>query len=964
MDGTIPVFYPTMEEMEDFSAYISFMERCGAHEVGLAKVVPPKEYVARRNGYDDIGDIMVRGPIEQMVSGRNGLYQVLNVERKSMRASAYKKLATSSKYAPPDTDDNEALERKFWKNITFNSPIYGADTPGTLTDEDMEVWNCSKLDTILNDIADTDGPEIMGVNTAYLYFGMWKAAFCWHTEDMDLYSINYIHFGKSKTWYGVPPSHADKMERVAAGFFSGDAEGCKQFLRHKMSLMSPNVLREYSIPCNKIVHHAGEFMITFPRAYHAGFNHGYNCAESSNFASLRWIDYGKAARPCTCNPDTVRIEMDGFVKKYQPDQWVEPETEAMSDDSSSSSSSSSGSSSSGSSSSSTSSGSSSSAFEPVRIAPPPAKRPKLDPVEARRRRLAREEARRRRAQQLLLDAAIEQEKILNRQLSGADQAKETLTCSVCMLEGKPTVCKPATPPESPLRLKFSFGVKREEAAADAGAVDGTPAAVTTAAATATSMVQPVAAEPLASTADLNLAATAVTAAEADDDLDIITCDLCQVSVHKGCYGVPPGPVHFRCDLCKSKELKRECVLCPNVGGAMKPTTEGRWAHVSCALWVPETTFEDPVTLTPIGNVKRIPKARWKLRCKLCRPHDQPAKPSRLNTGAPIQCNRGSCVTAFHTTCAQRAGYFLRIGFDPTMPSSCEAFCLRHTPDEYTLATKLAEEPAVSLEIGNRVLAKWGGTGYYPGAIASISYVTFCEVRFADGSFAKELELKYVRRQGAQNLPLDEAISNGTTVVFKVDQSVEVEWTDGLYYDGKFISYVQKPKYFVNFEDGYSSTVAANDIVDISNTAVERAAARPQPVLDAAIAGIGDGEPAAAVPSSTAIVMAASPAILAAASGDGAPANVNDAAALASAGNTLVAVDITMATIDATCDGTSGGAAIGAASATATATAVEPAAISTAADDGNAVRPDAGSATGARAAHNPLPPNAASATTVL
>lgn len=64
-------------------------------------------------------------------------------------------------------------------------------------------------------------------------------------------------------------------------------------------------------------------MITFPYGYHAGFNHGFNCAESTNFACERWVEYGKRASQCTCSKDMVKISMDTFVKRFQPDRLVE-----------------------------------------------------------------------------------------------------------------------------------------------------------------------------------------------------------------------------------------------------------------------------------------------------------------------------------------------------------------------------------------------------------------------------------------------------------------------------------------------------------------------------------------------------------------------------------------------------------------------------------------------------------------
>lgn len=56
--------------------------------------------------------------------------------------------------------------------------------------------------------------DISGINIPWLYIGMKFSSFCWHYEDLMLYSINYSHWGKPKLWYTVPEDQREKFEKA------------------------------------------------------------------------------------------------------------------------------------------------------------------------------------------------------------------------------------------------------------------------------------------------------------------------------------------------------------------------------------------------------------------------------------------------------------------------------------------------------------------------------------------------------------------------------------------------------------------------------------------------------------------------------------------------------------------------------------------------------------------------------
>uniref|UniRef100_A0A8C7JNN6 [histone H3]-trimethyl-L-lysine(4) demethylase n=1 Tax=Oncorhynchus kisutch TaxID=8019 RepID=A0A8C7JNN6_ONCKI len=210
----------------------------------------------------------------------------------------------------------ELVEREFWRLVSsieedvtveygadIHSKEFGSGFPmnngmKNLSQEEADYarsgWNLNVMPVLEQSLLCHINADISGMKVPWLYVGMVFSAFCWHIEDHWSYSINYLHWGEPKTWYGVPSVAAEQLEEVMKKLTPELFEFQPDLLHQLVTIMNPNILMAHGVPVVRTNQCAGEFVITFPRAYHSGFNQGYNFAEAVNFCTADWLPAGRS----------------------------------------------------------------------------------------------------------------------------------------------------------------------------------------------------------------------------------------------------------------------------------------------------------------------------------------------------------------------------------------------------------------------------------------------------------------------------------------------------------------------------------------------------------------------------------------------------------------------------------------------------------------------------------------------
>lgn len=287
-----------------------------------------------------------------------GIYSLKQFQEK---AQSFKQAHFAGKTAfDPITNSHkqpteDEIEKEFWRlveNLTETVEVeYGADVHTTTHGSGFptiernprdpystDPWNLTVLPYAPDSLFRHIKSDISGMTVPWLYVGMVFSTFCWHAEDHYTYSANYQHFGATKTWYGIPAEDVGKFEQAMREAVPELFETQPDLLFQLVTLLTPEQLKKAGVRVYALDQRAGEFVITFPQAYHAGFNHGFNFNEAVNFAPSDWEPFGEHGvlrlqeyrrQPCFSHDELLLAAAARKDTTIKTAKWLSPALERM-----------------------------------------------------------------------------------------------------------------------------------------------------------------------------------------------------------------------------------------------------------------------------------------------------------------------------------------------------------------------------------------------------------------------------------------------------------------------------------------------------------------------------------------------------------------------------------------------------------------------------------------------------------
>lgn len=319
-----PIFHPTMAEFKRGPISYIAKIRSQAEKYGICKIVPPKSFkppfAVDENCFKFTPRTQRLNELEASIRTKLNYTEFgFTLSQRHYTLAEFTQMANKFKQDYFKTDTTNVplglVEKEYWRLVSSLqdnvSVEYGADlhcnefgsgfptqtTRDLLDDADLEYidhpWNLNNTPVAEGSVFKYINTNISGMIIPWMYVGMCFSTFCWHNEDHWTYSISYLHHGEPKTWYGVPGSQAEAFERSMKRLAPNLFESQPDLLHQLVTICNPSSLIEDKVPIHKVNQYAGEFVITFPRAYHTGFNQGLNFAEAVNFAPADWLRLGR-----------------------------------------------------------------------------------------------------------------------------------------------------------------------------------------------------------------------------------------------------------------------------------------------------------------------------------------------------------------------------------------------------------------------------------------------------------------------------------------------------------------------------------------------------------------------------------------------------------------------------------------------------------------------------------------------